>query len=83
MNDKQLKAAIVNRLDAASQMGYLTDPYLSHLDGVLRGLIWAKTGEDPGTYISKDLARVCDLSGIAYRIDGETVIYAQKEEEVV
>jgi hypothetical protein len=80
MNDAQIKAAIIDRLDAASKMGMLSEIYLSHLDGVLRGLIWTKTGTDPGVFITKDLTRVCELSGIEYRLKDGVVTYMQNGE---
>lgn len=60
----QIRAAAVERIDALR--GSCNEGHITHNDGVLRGLIWAMTGKDPGTYITEDMARVFTLLGIPY-----------------
>lgn len=45
---------------------------LEHQDGLIRGLLWALTGEDPGRCPTTDMARVFTLAGIPFtrRADG-------------
>jgi hypothetical protein len=74
-----IRRAIVERVNAGE--GQANRAYLDHLDGVLRGLIWALTGEDPGTYLSSDLARIFRLAGIPHRIEGKQVVFAEPGDE--
>ena len=73
LTESQLRKAIEARLDAIS--GSCNRTHLDHNDGVFRGLLWALTGVDPGTYLLRDVAKLCELAGIPYRIDRGTVHY--------
>jgi hypothetical protein len=69
MTKTQIREAVLDRLEAMN--GSCNSGHIDHNDGTLRGLIWALTGEDPGCYLTKDVARVLDLAGIPYeRRDG-------------
>lgn len=65
----QIKLAILERLTALS--GNCNSSLLSHTDGVIRGLVWAFTGKDPGTYLTEDTAKIFDLVGIVYIREGD------------
>jgi hypothetical protein len=67
MTPDGIRRAIVERVNAGEGQ---SRAYLDHLDGVLRGLLWALTGEDPGTYLTEDLARIFTLAGIPHRVEG-------------
>jgi hypothetical protein len=69
-----IRRAIVERVNAGEGQ---SRTYLDHLDGVLRGLPWALTGEDPGTYLTEDLARIFRLAGIPHRVEGSRVVFAE------
>jgi hypothetical protein len=71
LTEKQIQEAIIGRLTAMS--GSCNRGHLDHNDGVLRGLLWAMSGEDPGTYLSTDTARVLLLAGIKHTREGDTV----------
>jgi hypothetical protein len=73
-----IRRAIVERVNAGEGRG---NRYLDHLDGVLRGLLWALTGEDPGTYLTGDLARIFRLAGIPHRVEGSRVVFAEPGDE--
>lgn len=60
----QIRAAIENRIDAMS--GVCNAGYRDHADGLLRGLLWALTGVDPGTYVTTDMRNVLNLAGIPF-----------------
>jgi hypothetical protein len=74
-----IRRAIVERVNAGE--GQANRAYLDHLDGVLRGLLWALTGEDPGTYLTEDLARIFTLAGIPHRVEGSRVVFAEPGDE--
>jgi hypothetical protein len=61
-----LRLAIMNRVDALA--GSRNLGHLDHTDGVLRGLLWALTGDDPGTYVTSDMRRLFDRAGIQYAV---------------
>lgn len=71
LGEAQIRDAIRNRLEAASESCNST--HLTHTGGVIRGLIWALTGEDPGTRLLHDVSRTLELAGIPYKLkdDGE------------
>jgi len=66
----RIKLAIADRLkEGASQCN---SAWFDHNDGVVRGLLWALTGEDPGTYLlSRRVEAVLKLAGFDYTKDGE------------
>lgn len=66
MSNEQLRNAIIGRLKAVS--GSCNSTHIDHNDGVFRGLIWAMTGEDPGTYLTADVPNLLQLSGIPYQV---------------
>lgn len=49
--------------------------FRDHTDGLLRGLIWALTGDDPGTHLTEDIKHVMDLLGIPAMTRGNRVEY--------
>ena len=68
----EIRHIVAQRLFLAR--GNCNRTYVDHLDGVLRGLIWALRGEDPGTYLTTDTLHVLDLVGIpASRLSDGTV----------
>lgn len=74
MTDDGIRRAILNRIEAAQQSCNST--HLCHNEGVVRGLLWALTGEDHGTYLLADTERVFRLAGIPCRREGDRVIHA-------
>lgn len=66
LNEYQIKEAILERLNAAS--GSINTVHIHHTDGVMRGLLWALTGKDHGTYLTENVARIMDLAGIPYTV---------------
>lgn len=77
MSKDQIRRAVLNRLEALQAGGGET--HLDHNDGVLRGLLWAMSGEDPGTYLSENVSNVLTLAGIPWRRDDsiEMIIHAE------
>ena len=64
MSAEGIRRALIARLQAAD--GRCGDVYLAHTDGIVRGLLWALTGIDQGTELTRDVANVLDLAGIPY-----------------
>jgi hypothetical protein len=71
MTTHQIQQAALERIHAVS--GSCNSAHIAHNDGVLRGLIWALTGDDPGTYLTTDMERVFRLLGIPARRVGNRV----------
>jgi hypothetical protein len=63
--------AITERLTAGH--GNVNSHHLSHTDGVIRGLLWGLTGEDPGAYPTKDTVGVLAAAGIKHWVEGNMV----------
>ncbi len=74
LTEHQVRLAALDRIRAMS--GSCNAAHIDHNDGVLRGLIWALTGEDPGTYLTTDTFRVLQLLGIPARRVGHHVHWA-------
>lgn len=55
-------------------------PDLWHTDGLLRGLVWATIGEDPGAHITEDVHRIFTLLDIPSVIVGDRVQYTLEDE---
>lgn len=82
LTEEQLRDTIEKRLDIMMN-NPIWKNHVDYHDGVFRGLIWALTGEDPGTYLLKDTAKLCQLSGIPYKVEGGTVYYGKKHPKVL
>lgn len=76
MDKRGIQGVVENRLDAME--GSCNSTHLAHNDGVLRGLLWALTGADPGTHLSEDVQRVLELAGFKAWRDGDRVRYEEK-----
>jgi hypothetical protein len=73
-----IQRAIINRMDAMN--GSCNSYHLNHNCGVLRGLLWALTGEDPGTFIvsehnSNSVRDTLTAAGIPCRVEGERITW--------
>ena len=64
MSADGMRSALLARLKAAD--GMCGQVYLAHTDGIVRGLLWALTGKDHGTELTRDVADVLRLAGIPY-----------------
>jgi hypothetical protein len=73
LTEAQIRTAIVNRLDALS--GSCNRTHIDHNDGVIRGLLWALTGKDPGCYLTANTLALCQLAGIPAERRGDTVYF--------
>lgn len=69
-----IRRAVLARLDFMH--GECGGGILLHGDGVLRGLIWALTENDPGTYITADIGRLLTLAGIPWHNNGKGITHA-------
>ena len=65
MTEAEIRAAVEDRVDAGE--GQCNSGWFMHNDGVVRGQLWALTGEDPGTHLFN---RVADI----YRGMGAKVV---------
>jgi len=65
----ELQKAIIKAAQTFESGGGSAD----HLDGMLRGLLWALTGTDQGCYLSQDMASVFTLAGIEHVVEDEKV----------
>lgn len=68
----EIRKAILNRLNAIDNNCNST--HRVHNSGAIRGLLWALTGEDPGTLSDGNSSRVMDLAGIPWHDVGNGVI---------
>lgn len=81
LSKREIQQAVMNRLDAMA--GSCNSIYIAHNDGVLRGLIWALTGEDPGTRLSEDVLKVYALFDIPAVAMGDHIHYLKEGEATV
>lgn len=70
----QIRQAAIDRLRATD--GSCNATQIAHTDGVLRGLIWALTGTDPGTSLTVDILHVFQLLGVDAEKRGERVFFS-------
>jgi hypothetical protein len=73
LNKNEIREAILDRAQALS--GSCNSAHIDHNDGVLRGLIWALTGDDPGTDLTRNMLKVFKLSGIDVKRVGDHIEY--------
>lgn len=75
LNEQQIREALLQRLKAVN--GSCNETHLVHNEGVVRGLLWALTGEDHGTRLLENVKHVLDLAGIKNKLsaDGQQVEY--------
>ena len=71
MTEAEIRKAIIGRLKAVN--GSCNMHHICHNDGVFRGLIWALTGSDPGSYLTADVPMMLDMAGIPHRSTGDRV----------
>jgi hypothetical protein len=78
LTEDGIRAAALDRMRALSESANAS--HRDHNDGVLRGLIWALTGSDPGTGIigTGDTEGVLKLLGIPCVRRGGLVEYEMK-----
>jgi hypothetical protein len=79
MDKDGIQIAILNRLDAMESS--CNQWHLYHNDGVLRGLLWAFTGTDPGTHLSDDVQNVLNLAGFETKLKNDKVLWRREGEE--
>lgn len=72
LTEEQLRKVIESRLDVITTAGRCNSSYIDHTDGLFRGLLWALTGKDPGTYVTRDILALCELAGIFALFDKDT-----------
>jgi hypothetical protein len=72
MTDDQIRQAIVDRLMAIR--GTCNSTHITHNEGVFRGLIWALTGKDPGTYLLEDTKALLGLASIPCLVNDDGTI---------
>lgn len=66
----KIRLAILNRMQEATTQCNST--WFMHNDGVIRGLLWALTGKDPGTWLLQRYPeKILKLAGIPYTKDKE------------
>jgi len=73
MDKSGIRAAVLDRLKAMEASCNST--HLVHNDGVVRGLLWALTGVDPGS--SCTVQHALDLAGFKTRLEGDRVEYEE------
>jgi len=69
----ELREAIKTRLTQKDDRA--NDFYINHNDGVIRGLVWALTGVDQGSYPTTDIAELLTLAGIKFEKHGDLVTW--------
>ena len=62
LTESQLRALLVERVYQSCST--YNSGYLRHTGGLIRGLAWALTGEDPGPYCDTDVPGVLERCGI-------------------
>jgi len=79
MNDDKIRFAIHNRLDVMERS--CNNWHLNHNDGVVRGLLWALCGSDPGPGVTENSKRVLQLMGYHTKLHRGTVIWWTPDEQ--
>lgn len=74
MTDDAIRQVIEERLQAVAESCNST--HIRHNEGVVRGLLWALNGKDPGTNLFHDAKQVYDLMGVPTRDRGDHFHYA-------
>lgn len=69
LTSDELRLLIVHR--CFKMAGQCNSFYLNHHKGVIRGLLWALTGDDPGAM--KNTQAAFTAAGIPFKFDGEMV----------
>jgi hypothetical protein len=62
----------VARLEAVN--GSCSSWELAHADGLIRGLLWALTGEDPKRGLTRDTPRIFELAEIKHKVNGDNTV---------
>jgi len=73
LDPESIRAAICVMVDKSRD---LNERGAAHYEGVIRGLVWCLTGEDPGRYYfdtSQSLKEMFDAAGISARVEGEVI----------
>ena len=73
MNERQIIERVQERLDEAGNQ--CNSGWMMHTDGVIRGLLWALTGEDHGTYLMARTPDIYKAMGCKTEIIDEHVHY--------
>ena len=71
MTEDETRAVIERRLDILCE----STANLPHAEGLLRGLLWAMTGTDPGPYPAQDTAAICQAAGIPWHKGEDGLIH--------
>ena len=79
MIEADIQAAVIDRLKAME--GSCNTGHLFHNDGVLRGLLWALTGKDPGTYLFGNIQNVLQLAGFETKRENGKVYWRREGED--
>lgn len=81
LTEDEIRSAIVARVEACA--GPSNRGLIDHTDGVLRGLLWALTAEDPGPYVMGSMQRVFRLAGIPFVEEGQMIHYGADNPRVL
>lgn len=79
MTKSEIMAVIEDRLNAVEHSCNST--HTAHTDGVLRGLIWAYTGKDPGYHLLGRIIDIYKLMDVPTRLMGDHFHYSLKTTE--
>ncbi len=75
MNKSEIRVAIIDRLDAID--ANCNSHHHNHSFGVIRGLLWALNGEDPGPHVGRMAVEdITTLAGIPNHMEGKMLVYA-------
>lgn len=75
-DDWKIRALIVEHLTMME--GLVSVDHKYHHAGVVRGLLWALTGEDCGESIMRNVGRLLEFAGIPFDRDGEAVLISDE-----
>lgn len=74
LTEREIKLTILNRLEAATSS--CNSYHINHVTGVIRGLLWALTGNDPGNLAPIDVLK---LANIPHRLEGDMIYWDTEE----
>lgn len=69
ISDDEIRRIVLKRLQAVD--GTCNQTLLAHTDGVMRGLLWALTGEDHGTELTRDVLALLKIAGVPAKLSAD------------
>ena len=76
MDAPTIRRVLVERL--TDMQGNISTAHQYHDAGILRGLLWALNGEDPGQACIRKTGKILSAAGIPFDTDGDEVVISNE-----